>query len=742
MNTLASSVDRIDRVGASSAVWQTTVRAASSEPGIWERLKGIFSTPVRGVESLINARENFKAFLLQQARALGNTLSPEHRDGLIAQGQDLMQQILKNSLDPLMDTAISRGDGKVGEAGLGDAIRQAHEKAELALMQLQSIALRARIEEAPARDMRPQMIMGPNQSIRVLRPAPSIENLVLRGGGAKGIGNAAALTEMENAGMLTGLQKIVGTSVGGLTAVSLASGHRIRELSELTDKLNMWELTTTPKNFGMRYPSVDVDCRVGFHSGRALELLDEISAGSVASYLNDHWETRGFQKKLAALRRSEGEESLARLNALRTQDFNADRTRQMITFNDLALMHRLDPANFKHLVLTGWDLKNERMSYFAHENTPHMPIAVAGRISMSLPVLFKSVTYDPGDTDGRRTFVDGGVGSNVSTEVVFDGLQGRDLVEARVRTAVMTFDQGGEAYTVMHESSRKRNAFLNWVLSKVSGNPNFGEAAKNDDAKVKDAGPNTFVVFHGDIGTLDLSASAERVEKAKLQSTLKALEQIEQRQGQAYMVECRSVQECFAMLTEAEKQALRQGGAPNPLSYPLRNSDPAYRLQSQLYDLSLPDPGKWSKPASVQIPKGHEAKVQVVSSNRFALLSDELDELESEASSTPAKVQFTSSTSVEALRAESEAIGLKTENSSGQVGTVMMPAVADQVTHRHKGTLGAKSYSVKDLLALLEAEKLAASVQAAVPDLYPYTGQLLQVPFLSLSPSTAISVDV
>jgi len=47
-----------------------------------------------------------------------------------------------------------------------------------------------------------------------------------------------------------------------------------------------------------------------------------------------------------------------------------------------------------------------------------MPIAVAGRISMSLPGVFSPVMYDPDNSGTLRPFMDGGIGSNLPTEVV------------------------------------------------------------------------------------------------------------------------------------------------------------------------------------------------------------------------------------------------------------------------------------------------------------------------------------
>ena len=598
------------RMGVNSLQWQVATDAVQPQ-SLWDRLKGLFNTPLVGVSQLINVREIFKGYIGERADALSQAMPSSERDGMRGHAQELMQQILESSFNETMDSAVARGDGKIAHNALLKAIFRANEQAQDALVELQAQSLRARLIDQPLYDERPQILVRADQSLQLVRPAPRIENLVLRGGGAKGVGNAPALVEMEQAGLLSSLKKIVGTSVGALTAVSIASGQDITAFSDMADGLDMTQLRNEPAKFDVRYPGIDVSWRVGFHGGRTLELLDEVSAGSVSTYLNENWKTAEFQNKLTMLLEAGGEDVLARLTVLRKQNFDGVRTDQMITFNDLALMRQLDPKKFKELVLTGWDDTNNRMTYFNAQTTPSMPIAVAGRISMSFPIVFKSVTLDPGDGLGERTFLDGGVGSNMPTEVVMGHLTGRNLEEARARTAIMTFDDNGDAYNMMHRPLEARNRFKEWILSLLSGNPEYGQSAAADKAKVSDMGPNAYVIFHGDIGTLDLRASPERVEKAKLISTLKTLEQIDQRQGQAYAVDCDSVMECYRLLTDAEKDALVKGGAPTPFDYPRYTEDPAYRAELELYHLALDKGQSWVpfKAGSYPLPRSLDSAV-------------------------------------------------------------------------------------------------------------------------------------
>src|SRR5207237_8635901 len=144
------------------------------------------------------------------------------------------------------------------------------------------------------------------------------------------------------------------------------------------------------------------------------------------------------------------------------QNFYIDRTAQMVTFQDLENLSKIDPGKFKSLTLTGWNYTDKTLAYFNAKNTPQMPIAVASRISMSIPYFFKSPKYDAGQ--GVKSWVDGGVGSNMPAGAILDDLEhglkrasadldvpemtakAHELMDARSRTMLLTFDEQGTAY--------------------------------------------------------------------------------------------------------------------------------------------------------------------------------------------------------------------------------------------------------------------------------------------------------
>src|SRR5436190_17105486 len=109
-----------------------------------------------------------------------------------------------------------------------------------------------------------------------------------------------------------------------------------------------------------------------------------------------------------------GREDKKLAKKLKNQDFkSSDRTGQMITFKDLAILHQLDPVNFKELTITGWEMTGPRQgktAYFNAKDFPDMPVALAARISMGLPIIA------PVYWNGRGPFYDGGLGSNAPLE--------------------------------------------------------------------------------------------------------------------------------------------------------------------------------------------------------------------------------------------------------------------------------------------------------------------------------------
>lgn len=500
----------------------------------WQAITALFSgrapassstapalTPSRLTPQAIYARmQGLRSELLIAMDAASAALPAASRQAFAARATAMVNDVLVDCMNPVLDESARRSDSDVKL----QTFQKAASKARLVVdrhLQVAHGLERGKMSAPEVRAVWVQDPAGPHlpkvERLVVTRAAPPIEHLVLRGGGAKGIGNPPALRALENLGKLADLKKVVGTSAGALTAVCLASGMSARAFQRLSNDTGMLSLLTSPSGFKRRYPEVKLGL-IGFGAGKALETLDRASAGAVRSYLREHWDDGAAWRGL-------GTEDRARLMSLRDQDLEkSPRTAQMITFRDLQLLHQLAPARFKELVLTGYNTGNKETTYFSAASHPDMPVALAGRISMSIPIFFKPVKMDVAGRE--QNFVDGGVGSNMPSEAILDGLHGKDMDDAMVRTLLMTYDEGGAAYSLLHGSPAERRSASGGLLSRWTND-------RLDAEKIHFSGGNVLPVFHGKLGTFSFNASKEQVEQAQTQSMLNTLEYIDTTMGQA-----------------------------------------------------------------------------------------------------------------------------------------------------------------------------------------------------------------
>lgn len=427
------------------------------------------------------------------------------------------------------------------------------------------------VQVAPPATQAPQFIKTPGNGYAMVRKMPEPEAMVLRGGGAKGVGNGPALDMMQKNGLLDGVNTLVGTSAGALTATLMASGMNGTEFDEFAQQFDMNLVKSTPDNYGTLYPMMKGGL-VGHKAGEAVRVLDFISAAKVSNYLKANWGDPTFISRLAKLCNhlpaAEADQIQIRLATLKSQDFTSDRSGSMLTFRDLAIMNALEPSQFKQLHLTGWDTSNNKSTYFNATATPDMPVAIAGRISMSIPVYFESVKYDPGDGKGMRSFTDGGVGTNMPSEVVTGELTGNIRDQSLSKTLLMTFDENGKAQTILTGNSKPLGVLdhiKGWVKNRVAGN-DLQKTAAHDNAKLLEGKNSSFVTFHGTIGTFDMDADTSEVARARMSAESKSMEQIVMRRDTDSVFEVSTPMEAYSMMSPDERLALaaaHQGSAQN-----------------------------------------------------------------------------------------------------------------------------------------------------------------------------------
>src|SRR5262249_17694955 len=138
-------------------------------------------------------------------------------------------------------------------------------------------------------DMRPEVVPIPGTTkVYLIKKAPQFETLVLSGGGAKGVGNAPAMVELEKARVLDGVKHIVGTWAGALHAVCLACNFNARSFQELSDRINPNDLKKEIKNYEAKYPDLRITGKLGYNAGNPVEIMDKETSMSICEYLGDN----------------------------------------------------------------------------------------------------------------------------------------------------------------------------------------------------------------------------------------------------------------------------------------------------------------------------------------------------------------------------------------------------------------------------------------------------------------------
>lgn len=183
-------------------------------------------------------------------------------------------------------------------------------------------------------------------------------NLVFEGGGVKGIAYGGVLSALEEHGILEPIIRVGGTSAGAIASSLLAVGVPIDELSELLEATPFAKFAD--RGFGYIRATKRLLTRYGWHRG------DEFS-----EWMRNHIK-----------------------NACGDPD---------ITFAQLFAKHQQTPTRYRRLFIIGTNLSRQRSEVFSHINTPDMPIWLAVRISMSIPLFFQSVSFN------GEVYVDGGV---------------------------------------------------------------------------------------------------------------------------------------------------------------------------------------------------------------------------------------------------------------------------------------------------------------------------------------------
>ncbi|HEX3609327.1 MAG TPA: patatin-like phospholipase family protein [Solirubrobacterales bacterium] len=212
-------------------------------------------------------------------------------------------------------------------------------------------------------------------------------DLVLEGGGVKGVGLVGAVLRLMQAGYV--FPRIAGTSAGAVVASFLASGASADRLRQVMDRL---EYPKVPDRAAPPIPGVSEGISLLRHAG-AYE----------GDYIHEF-----LRKELSAL-------GVTTFGDLRSDDAGAD--------------PGLDRYRRYKLVVMATDITNGRLLRLPWDyellglDPDRQSVADAVRASISIPLYFEPVKVRHGTTGREVTLVDGGVLSNFPIEA-FDRTDG------------------------------------------------------------------------------------------------------------------------------------------------------------------------------------------------------------------------------------------------------------------------------------------------------------------------------
>lgn len=174
-------------------------------------------------------------------------------------------------------------------------------------------------------------------------------NLVLNGGGVKGIGHLGALKILSEKKMLDNIETIAGTSIGGIIGALYCAGYTGEELYMIVESLNLENLINmNPSNVIEKYGLDD--------GSKLIHVLEKL--------------------------------------------FEAKNISSSVTFKEFYNLTKIK------LIMTTVCLNDNQVYYLSYLSFPNMPLITGLRMTSSLPLIFTPVKYD------NKLFVDGGCMDN------------------------------------------------------------------------------------------------------------------------------------------------------------------------------------------------------------------------------------------------------------------------------------------------------------------------------------------
>lgn len=224
------------------------------------------------------------------------------------------------------------------------------------------------------------------------------KNLVFSGGGVLGIAYLGALRYFYETQIFSSVENLAGTSAGAITACLSCFNLPFSDLETLLGSLDYSKVPDKD----------DQDDRIFTPDGDFRSIPQTIKAQLDKIFGNIDCVYR--------LIKSYGWYSsqyfYSWIQAQIATQFDPNKKKPPYTFADFEnpSLH-IDKRPFKRLFIVGTDINRSVSRVFSYDATPNMEVAEAVRISMSVPLLFESISSDLGDSQSRTAtlYVDGGM---------------------------------------------------------------------------------------------------------------------------------------------------------------------------------------------------------------------------------------------------------------------------------------------------------------------------------------------
>jgi len=250
---------------------------------------------------------------------------------------------------------------------------------------------------------------------------PPITEVVLSGGGAKGVAYSGLVDTLEANGLMDLIKTFLGASAGALAAALLACGMTHAGFDRISDDISLVKLLNSSKD------------EVSIWQDRLSQLGEQLKSIPLAQLLCDLLPRLGSKgMPLEELIRKESCTALLQRCAEATTPLSEQaleviaevQEKEYVTFANLAVLSKEIPQ-IKTVEITGTAMFEEgtQLVVFSADLTPEMDIAVAAHISASLPVVFSKPTLQgqPFQPMGTTTaFADGGILNNTPVPAIYN----------------------------------------------------------------------------------------------------------------------------------------------------------------------------------------------------------------------------------------------------------------------------------------------------------------------------------